>query len=373
MVYYCLRGWWSSTHVFVCLLYLAEYCFQDALSFSPSLHNIHFVASSSQRQQNYFLLAVVGHPSRTFEQRTGWTSQPSSTSPTTTEPTVVPTTVAATVAQQQNTSSIKQWRQPKTKTMPVTGYDSRAIEEFYDMRPLQVAWRLNSVGFPLLGWYLRLLLDKMLGFDDNVMVQRQRGKELRSHLVASKSVALIKSGQALSLRPDLIRNRYWAEELGRLVDAVGSFSDVEAMKIIRNELDDIAQRLKVSKATWKDEANQRSKKLKNLSRLQKMVESDPVLSLFYFYDNVAYASASIGQVYKARIRKGKQLEAAIGPKEAAIWGGRDVAIKVQRPDVEASASLDMYLLRRTAMWLSKVRGGNLPKIAVSVTFWEVRR
>jgi predicted unusual protein kinase regulating ubiquinone biosynthesis (AarF/ABC1/UbiB family) len=68
-------------------------------------------------------------------------------------------------------------------------------------------------------------------------------------------------------------------------------------------------------------------------------------------------------VYKAKIRKGPQLEAAIGPKQASIWGGKMVAIKVQRPDVEASASLDMYLLRRTAMWLSKVRGGNLPKVA----------
>jgi len=101
-----------------------------------------------------------------------------------------------------------------------------------------------------------------------------------------------------------------------------------------------------------------------MNRLQKMVESDPILSLFEFYnDNLACASASIGQVYKARIRKGKQLEAAIGPKQAAIWGGRLVAIKVQRPDVEQSANLDMYLLRRTATWLSKVRGGNLPKIA----------
>jgi predicted unusual protein kinase regulating ubiquinone biosynthesis (AarF/ABC1/UbiB family) len=38
-------------------------------------------------------------------------------------------------------------------------------------------------------------------------------------------------------------------------------------------------------------------------------------------------------------------------------------IKVQRPDVEASASLDMYLIRRTATWLSKMRGGGLTDIA----------
>ena len=149
------------------------------------------------------------------------------------------------------------------------------------------------------------------------------------------------------------------------MDAVGSFSDVEAMKIMRKELEDMAPRLKVSKATWQEEAKQRMRNRKGrLNKLQKMVESDPILSLFEFdNDNIACASASLGQVYKARIRKGRQLEAAIGPKEAAIWGGRVVAIKVQRPDVEASAALDMYLLRRTSTWLSKVRGGNLPKIA----------
>jgi predicted unusual protein kinase regulating ubiquinone biosynthesis (AarF/ABC1/UbiB family) len=40
-----------------------------------------------------------------------------------------------------------------------------------------------------------------------------------------------------------------------------------------------------------------------------------------------------------------------------------VAIKVQRPDVEASTSLDMSLIRQTATWLSTMRGGGLPDIA----------
>jgi predicted unusual protein kinase regulating ubiquinone biosynthesis (AarF/ABC1/UbiB family) len=211
---------------------------------------------------------------------------------------------------------------------------------------------------------LRLLCDKALGIDGDVDVQRKRGAELREHFVASKSVALIKSGQALSLRPDLIRNRYWAEELGKLVDAVGAFPDIDAMKIMRHELRDMLPRLDKTKATWQAEANARTKGRRKMNRLQKMVELDPILSLFEFYNDYrAIASASIGQVYKARIRRGKQLEAAIGPEQAAIWGGRVVAIKVQRPDVEASASLDMYLLRRTAMWLSKLRGGDLPKVA----------
>lgn len=44
-------------------------------------------------------------------------------------------------------------RRQKTKPIPVTGYDPRGIEDFYDRRPLQVGWRLNSLGFPMLGMF----------------------------------------------------------------------------------------------------------------------------------------------------------------------------------------------------------------------------
>lgn len=249
--------------------------------------------------------------------------------------------------------------------MPVEGYEAEAIEEYYDRRPLQVGWRLNSIGFPLLGWYFRLLFERSTGMDSDPQVQRKQGAALREALVQSKSVALIKSGQALSLRPDLIKNKHWAEELGKLVDAVGAFSDIQAMQIIRKQLSDLNPRLAVTRKQWKDQANKRRRRGKRrLSRLEKIVAKDDILSLFEFYNgNQAVASASIGQVYKARIRRGAQLEAAIGTTEAAIWGGKTVAVKVQRPDVADSAKLDMYLLRRTAMWLSKFRGGDLPQIA----------
>jgi len=250
--------------------------------------------------------------------------------------------------------------------MPIKGYDAAAIEDYYDRRPFQVGWRLNSLGFPLLGWYMGLLLDKALGIDNDPVVQKKRGEELRRHLVHSGSVALIKSGQALSLRPDLIKNKIWADELGKLVDAVGSFPDMDAMKIIKEELQDLAPRLKVTRTEWKKRQRQSTDTTgtKPKNRIEAFVAKDDVLSLFEFLnDNKAVASASIGQVYKARIRRGAQLEAAIGKQAAAIWGGRIVAIKVQRMEAEAAASLDMYLLRRTAMWLSKVRAGDLVQIA----------
>lgn len=204
------------------------------------------------------------------------------------------------------------------------------------------------------GWYLGLLLDEV--FDrHSPSLQHMRGAQLRQSLASSGSVALIKSGQALSLRPDLLKNAIWAQELGKLVDEVGSFNDVDAMQIMRKELSD----LPAIKPTTKRRTGENK-----ISKLQQMVEMDPILSLFEFQNsNLAVASASIGQVYKARIKRGAALEAAIGMDAAAKWGGKTVAIKIQRPDVAAAASLDMYLLRRTAIWLSKFRGGDLQGIA----------
>jgi len=247
------------------------------------------------------------------------------------------------------------------------GYDANAIINFYDRRPWVVGIRLNMLGLPLLGWYIGLLTDKLLKIDSKESVERKRGAELRMHLVRSRSVALIKSGQALSLRPDLLKSKIWAEELGKLVDEVGSFPDLEAMKIMQEELSDLLPRIRPAKPVESSAKKKYTGKVTKSTRLIRLVENDPVLSLFEFYNDCrVIASASIGQVYKARIRRGAALEAAIGKAEAAKWGGKTVAIKIQRPDVAASASLDMYLIRRTAMWLSKFRGGDI--VAIADTF-----
>jgi hypothetical protein len=67
---------------------------------------------------------------------------------------VRPTSFASTTATQSTPKQSRPRR--KTKPMPVTGYDFKAIEELYDRRPLDVGWRLNSLGFPLLGRYCKL-------------------------------------------------------------------------------------------------------------------------------------------------------------------------------------------------------------------------
>ena len=53
-------------------------------------------------------------------------------------------------------------------------------------------------------------MDKFFSPDaSSPVIQRKRGSQLREILVRSGSVALIKSGQALSLRPDLLKNKIW--------------------------------------------------------------------------------------------------------------------------------------------------------------------
>ena len=145
--------------------------------------------------------------------------------------------------------------------------------------------------FISLGWYVGLVTDSILKIDGNENVERKRGEELRMHLVRSKSVALIKSGQALSLRPDLLKSKIWAEELGKLVDEVGSFSDIDAMKIMRDELSDLLPKVKnIKSLEAKSKTKQKSGSRGRKTKLSRFVESDPILSLFEFYNDYRVVS-----------------------------------------------------------------------------------
>jgi hypothetical protein len=64
------------------------------------------------------------------------------------------TTTTATATRRTSPRPIqKRRRRQKMKPMPILGYSARTILAYYDARPLEVGWRLNSLGFPLLGMY----------------------------------------------------------------------------------------------------------------------------------------------------------------------------------------------------------------------------
>lgn len=100
----------------------------------------------------------------------------------------------------------------------------------------------------------------------------------------------IKVGQALSIRSDLLPARY-CDALATLQDRVPPFETAIAQQIIREDLG---------------------------TDSLKLGDGPPI------------ASASLGQVYKTQVKK------------------RDVAVKVQRPDVVETIALDLHLLRTAA-------------------------
>ena len=122
--------------------------------------------------------------------------------------------------------------------------------------------------------------------------RRKRAIQLRK-AISNLGPAIIKAGQALASRPDLLPSEY-LEELQKLQDDVPRFSNELAFRTVEDELG-----------------------VENFSDIFDLEEDEPI------------AAASIGQVYKGRLRANGDL----------------VAIKIQRPNCEEIIALDLYILR----------------------------
>jgi predicted unusual protein kinase regulating ubiquinone biosynthesis (AarF/ABC1/UbiB family) len=176
-------------------------------------------------------------------------------------------------------------------------YDPAAIADFYRGKYWQVAGRSKEVFGSLTRYITSVWVDKKRGrFGEEL--QRRRAIELRD-LLTRLGPAFIKIGQAISTRPDLVPPIY-LEELSKLQDQIPAFPNEVAFQFIEEELGARPEELFVE-----------------------MSES-PV------------AAASLGQVYKARLKTGEQ-----------------VAVKVQRPGLAEKITLDVYILRGVAEWAMK--------------------
>uniref|UniRef100_A0A7S0HR83 Protein kinase domain-containing protein n=1 Tax=Hanusia phi TaxID=3032 RepID=A0A7S0HR83_9CRYP len=120
---------------------------------------------------------------------------------------------------------------------------------------------------------------------------KAEAEELRKTLIAL-GPTFIKVGQVLANRPDIVRADYM-EELTKLQDKVPAFSSELAYRIIEEEIG------------------------RPISEVFEELSPEPV------------AAASIGQVYKGKLR----------------GSGDVVAVKVQRPSVSSIIKRDLYLLR----------------------------
>ncbi|KAK9835785.1 hypothetical protein WJX74_007919 [Apatococcus lobatus] len=169
-------------------------------------------------------------------------------------------------------------------------YDPERLAAVLQDRWFEVNTRAARVAVSLGSFAARVAKDAALGqFEKNM---GRRAKELR-RLLSQLGPSFVKVGQALSARPDLLPAPY-LEALSELQDRLPSFPTTTAMALLEAEL------------------------------------GQPVGSLYSEITPEPVAAASLGQVYKARIRA----------------TGEEVAVKVQRPGIVDNILIDMLLLRR---------------------------
>ena len=174
-------------------------------------------------------------------------------------------------------------------------YDFQAINEYWLNRPVSSIARFAKIFRELapVSWaYVRdFKLSSPSTEEESVALQIQHAAALREALT-ELGPAFVKGGQQLSIRPDLVSPAV-LRELQKLCDAVRPIPDEIAMEVIRKEL--------------------------HVERVEDV-----------YSDLDMVASASLGQVYKGVRRS----------------SGECVAVKVQRPDMRRSFSLDLFLLQK---------------------------
>ncbi|XP_027336230.1 uncharacterized aarF domain-containing protein kinase At1g71810, chloroplastic isoform X2 [Abrus precatorius] len=176
-----------------------------------------------------------------------------------------------------------------TEADSLAEYRISKIAAIYSRKPLLVARRLVQTGIAFGKWFGLRYFDSLLDRSESMF--QVRAAELRKILV-ELGPAYIKIAQAISSRADLIPPSY-LDELSLLQDRISPFSTEVAFNMIEQELG------------------------LSLVELFSEISPEPV------------AAASLGQVYQARLRKTGQI----------------VAVKVQRPGVQAAISLDILILR----------------------------
>ena len=173
-------------------------------------------------------------------------------------------------------------------TVPKRRYSASDIARYYSRRPWLPLYRLIQIILFSASFLLGMLSDYCFG-EDAAKVSR-RADQLRKILIRL-GPTFIKVGQALSTRPDLVRVDYLAE-LEKLQDQLPPFPTEVAFAILEADF------------------------------------GMPIDDLFADISPRPIAAASLGQVYQARLRSGEL-----------------VAVKVQRPELLPTLTLDLYLMR----------------------------
>jgi predicted unusual protein kinase regulating ubiquinone biosynthesis (AarF/ABC1/UbiB family) len=174
-------------------------------------------------------------------------------------------------------------------------YNADAIAQYYRYRPWLVVWRAFKIIWLFTGFILGLKWDE---WQDQVEQNKLRRAAQLRKILTRLGPTFIKVGQALSTRPDLVRKDF-LDELVKLQDQLPAFEQAIAFGIIETELG------------------------RSITETYSQISPQPV------------AAASLGQVYRGK-----------------LYSGEEVAIKVQRPNLRPTLTLDLYLMRWAAGWLA---------------------
>ncbi|NEO13544.1 MULTISPECIES: AarF/ABC1/UbiB kinase family protein [unclassified Moorena] len=178
---------------------------------------------------------------------------------------------------------------------PQRYYDPQAIARYYRSRPWVVIWRCLRIVWGFASFVFSIKLDQWRNRTEQNKLKR--ATQLRE-LLTNLGPTFIKVGQALSTRPDLVRQDF-LDELIKLQDQLPPFDNAIALSIIEQELG------------------------RSIQKLFSQISPRPV------------AAASLGQVYRAKLHTGEE-----------------VAVKVQRPNLRPILTLDLYLMRWAASWIA---------------------
>jgi predicted unusual protein kinase regulating ubiquinone biosynthesis (AarF/ABC1/UbiB family) len=162
-------------------------------------------------------------------------------------------------------------------------------------RPIKIVWTLFTFLFYVYLDFRGWIKGEEKSREAKLRVQAQK----LSDRLLSLGPTFIKIGQSLGTRADLLPIPY-IDELSKLQDKVPAFSNQTAFAIIKKELGQAPESLFAE------------------------ISSDPI------------AAASLGQVYRGRLKSGE-----------------DVAIKVQRPNLATIIQFDLTVLRKIARYLNK--------------------
>jgi aarF domain-containing kinase len=172
---------------------------------------------------------------------------------------------------------------------PAVQYDPDAAARKLFSQPLKWLGRNVQIFVPIAIFTGKVLIDVISKKEE---INRDRRAQEILTIISSQSPALIKAGQALSSRSDLLPKEY-LDQLQKLQDQCPPYPTEQALMVFEKETG---------------------------RKFEEMFEFDRS-------DFKPVAAASIGQVYKARLRS----------------NGQEVAVKIQRPNCESAIAVDLYM------------------------------